>query len=121
MEADDDTVAHEIRRLIEEINAPVQLLSDSATNLLQVYGRLPQERGDMLAVVDEYLSMPPRQRKEYSLQSRLAHFSGQYGGLSDEVIKVISPVIRDNSLDFSRASDEEIQSMTAFVKSRLMP
>ena len=121
IEADDDTVALEIKKLVEEINAPLQLLSDSATNLLQVYGRLPEDRNNMLSVIDEYLSMDPRERIEYSLQSRLASFTGQYGGISEEVINAIRPVIKDNSLDFSAASDEEIKSMTAFVKSRLMP
>ncbi|MFP3980143.1 MAG: radical SAM protein, partial [Desulfobacterales bacterium] len=72
VEADDDTVVLEIKRLIEEIRVETELLSDSATNLLQVNGRLPEDRERMLSVIDEYLSMEPRQRIEYSLRSRLS-------------------------------------------------
>ncbi|MFP3981807.1 MAG: hypothetical protein ACLFUY_10455, partial [Desulfobacterales bacterium] len=66
-------------------------------------------------------SMEPRQRIEYSLRSRLSAFAGQYGGLSDEVLSVIAPVLKDGSLDLGQAPDEELKQMTAFVKSRLMP
>lgn len=120
-EADDDTIMLEIKKLIEEIDVETELLSDSATNLLQVNGRLPGDRQRMLSVIEEYFSMEPRQRIEYSLRSRLSSFAGQYGGLSDEVINAIKPVIKDNSLDLGRAGDKELKQMTAFVKSRLMP
>jgi hypothetical protein len=121
IEADDDTVVLEIKRLIEDITAETELLSDSATNLLQIHGRLPEDREHMLAAIDDYLSMKPRQRLEFSLRSRLASFAGQYGGLSQEVADAIRPVLRNDSLDLSRAFDSELKSMTAFVKSRLMP
>ncbi|MBS3731511.1 MAG: radical SAM protein [Desulfobacterales bacterium] len=121
VEADDDTVVLEIKRLIQEIRVETELLSDSATNLLQVNGRLPEDRERMLAVIDEYLSMEPRQRIEYSLRSRLAAFAGQYGGLSDEVLSAIAPVLKDGSLDLGQVPDGDLKQMTAFVKSRLMP
>ena len=120
-EADDDQVVLEIKRLIEEIDVEVALLSDSATNLLQVNGSLPGDRGRMLATIDEYLSMPRRDRIEYSLQSRLASFAGQYGSLSEEVLNAIAPALKDNRLDLGAASDAALKQMTAFVKSRLMP
>ncbi len=120
-EADDDTAAREIRKMIEEIRVPVEILSDSATNLLPVFGSLPKDRGKMLATIDEYLAKPPRERLEYSLHARISAFAGQYGALSAEVLNAISPVLRDKRLDFGTASDEEIKNMTAFVKSRLMP
>ncbi len=120
-EADDDTAAREIRKMIEEIRVPVEFLSDSATNLLPVFGSLPEDRGSMLQTIDEYLAKPSRERLEYSLQARISAFAGQYGGLSEEILDAISPVLRDNRLDSGAASDEEIKNMTAFVKSRLMP
>jgi len=121
IEADDDLIAREIRILIEAINVPVELLSDSATNLLPVFGRLPDDREAMLSVIDEYLAMESRQRIEFSLRSRLQSFLDQYGGLSEEIIKAIAPVIRGNRLSFKDATDEEIKALIAFVKSRLMP
>ena len=74
-----------------------------------------------LVVIDDYLAMVPRERLEYSLRSRLASFTGQYGGLSEEVLEAIAPVVKDNSLDLGAASDAALKQMTAFVKSRLMP
>ncbi|MFP4649631.1 MAG: radical SAM protein [Desulfobacterales bacterium] len=120
-EADDDTVVLEIKKMIEEINIDTEVLSDSATNLLQVNGRLPGDKQQMLSVIQDYLSMEPRQRLEYSLTSRLASFAGQYGGLSDEVASAIDPVLKNGSLELEKASDEELKKMTAFIKSRLMP
>lgn len=121
VEADDDTTAAEIEKLIQEISVPVELLSDSATNLLPVFGRLPRDRSKMLGVISEYLSRGRRERLEFSLRSRLESFTGQYGGLSNEILDVISPVVKDRRLDFDAASDEELKMMTRFVKSRLMP
>lgn len=121
VEADDDRVAHEIRKMIEAVHVPVALLSDGATNLLPVFGRLPEDRDDMLAVIDDYLHRDPRGRIEYSLRSRLESFAGQYGGLSPEVAEAIRPVIRGNRLQPEKASDGELRHMIAFVKSRLMP
>lgn len=120
-EADDDVIAIEIKRMIEAIRVPVKILSDSATNLLPVFGRLPEERDTMLAVINDYLSKDQRSRLEYSLQSRIQSFLGQYGGLSREVMDVIRPVIWGNQLYCGGVSDEQLKEMTAFVKSRLMP
>lgn len=120
-EADDDTIVREIRRLVQDITIDTELLSDSATNLLQINGRLPDERQQMLAQIDDYLCMEPRQRIEYSLRARLSSFAGQYGGLSTEALEAIEPVVKNGTLDLSCASDKELKDMTAFVKSRLMP
>ncbi|MCF8029093.1 MAG: hypothetical protein K9K81_12070 [Desulfobacteraceae bacterium] len=76
---------------------------------------------DLLAENGLTGSMEPRQRIEYSLRSRLSAFSGQYGGLSEEVLRAIAPILRDGSLDPGQTTDEELKQMTAFVKSRLMP
>ncbi len=70
VEADDDTVVGEIRTLVEAINVTVDLFRDSATNLLQINGRLPGDRERMLTKIENYLIMPPRQRFEYSLRTR---------------------------------------------------
>lgn len=121
VEAGDDLIACEIRTLIETINVPVELLSDSATNLLPVYGTLPDDRESMLFIIDEYLAMDARQRLEFSLHSRLQSFTDQYGGLSDEILRAIAPAICGNRLSLKDAADEQIKSMTAFAKSRLMP
>lgn len=120
-EADDDTVVREIKRLLQEITAETELLSDSATNLLQINGRLPMDRQRMLAQIDDYLCLGPRERIEYSFRTRLAAFAGQYGGLSGELMDALSPVLKDGRLDPGPASDAELKQMTAFVKSRLMP
>jgi len=121
IEADDDMTVLEIRNMIEAINVPVQILSDSATNLLPLYGSLPQEKESMLSVIDKYLSLDRRRRLEISFMARLESFYGQYGILSPEIISVIGSVIKGDSIDLGSSADEEIIKMTAFIKSRLMP
>jgi radical SAM superfamily enzyme YgiQ (UPF0313 family) len=121
IEADDDMIALEIRSMLEAINVPVQILSDSATNLLPLYGCLSQEKESMLAVIDKYLSLDRRRRLEISFMARLESFYGQYGTLSPEIIGAIGSVIKGSSIDFENTSDEDIIKMTAFIKSRLMP
>jgi len=55
------------------------------------------------------------------VESRLHAFVGQYGGLSDDVSRSISPYLRGERLDFSRASDGEIEGMIKLIRSKLMP
>lgn len=49
-------VLRETRLLIEEIDRPTQVVSDHYTNYVNVTGRLPEDRGVMLAVIDRALA-----------------------------------------------------------------
>jgi radical SAM superfamily enzyme YgiQ (UPF0313 family) len=121
IEAAEDEVVREIRTLIEEIHADTQIVSDSASNLLDVSGRLPGDRARMLSVIDEYLGLSPRERLEFSLASRLQSFIGQYGGVNREIMGAIMPFIDGNSINLGRAPDDEVANTIRLIRSRLMP
>lgn len=52
-------IAEETRLLLENLDADgSQFLSDHVSNYLPIYGRLPQDKGRMLAAIDEALAHP---------------------------------------------------------------
>ena len=120
-EASEDTVVKEIRTLVEEIDTDTEIVSDSASNLLDVSGRLPGDRSRMISVIDEYLGLSLRERLEFSLASRLQSFVGQYGGVTQEIMRAIVPFISGNSIDLSRAPDEDVSRAIRLIRSHLMP
>lgn len=78
---DDVEVARELREMLEQAGeARFELRSDHVLNLLpELAGSLPEDRGRLLAVLDAYLALPPRERAEFALGARL----GVYRRLSD--------------------------------------
>ncbi len=120
-EADEDRVVEEIRTMVSEIQGNTILLSDSASNLLDINGRLPADRETMLDRIDAYLNMPERERRLYSLKSRLNAFEGQYGGLSQDLYEALRPYIHGGRLDLDKISSDEAQRITRQIRAKLMP
>jgi hypothetical protein len=120
-EASEEQVAREIRIMIEQIDAPCEIVSDSASNLLDVNGVLPHDRERMLAMIDEYLSLSPRAKLAFSLESRLRSFIGQYGGMTRDLQRTVAPYVADHGIDISDAPDTEVINAIRFIRSRLMP
>jgi len=121
VEASEEQVIREIRIIVEETDTETEILSDSASNLLCINGRLPEDRRAMLREIDQYLALSDRDKLLFSAESRLRSFVGQYGGLSDDIYRSISPYLKGGSLDLSRASDTEIEGITRLIRSKLMP
>jgi len=121
LEASEEQVAREIRIMVEQIGSRCEIVSDSASNLLDVNGVLPRDREKMLAVIDEYLSLSPREKLAFSLEARLRSFIGQYGGMTQEVLRTVAPYITDHGIDISNTPDPEIINAIRFIRSRLMP
>jgi hypothetical protein len=82
---------------------------DSASNLLDVSGRLPHDRSRMLRVIDDYLGLSAREKLIFSLLSRLQSFIGQYGGASEDIVEAVRPYLQDGATDQSKASSEELK------------
>jgi hypothetical protein len=120
-EASEEQVVKEIRIMVEETDTETEILSDSASNLLRINGRLPEDRSAMLREIDQYLALSHRDKLLFSADSRLRSFVGQYGGLSEDISGAISPYLRRERLDFSSASDSEIEGIIRLIRSRLMP
>ena len=77
----DDEVVCEERLLIESLNGiGSTFASDHILNLLEeVEGKLPEEKGKMLAVIDRYLALPKEERDHF----RLGRRAGLYRSLND--------------------------------------
>jgi len=120
-EASEEEVVKEIRTIVEETRCSTEILSDSASNLLQVGGRLPDDRDAMLGEIDSYLVLGPREKKLFSIQARLQSFIGQYGGISYDIACLLNPYRKADRLDFHDASDDELDTLIRMVRSRLMP
>ncbi len=76
----DDEVVAEIRLFIESLDVSAIVASDHLMNLLEgVSGKLPEDRGGMLAVIDSYLNMPGAERQIY----RFGRRGGAYRDPSD--------------------------------------
>jgi hypothetical protein len=120
-EADEPKVVREIRTLIAEIEAETEILSDSASNLLSINGRLPADRPAMLEEIDRYLALSDREKRVFSLHSRLQSFQGQYGGLTPDIAQALTPFVSRGRLDASRMPDATMGEITRLIRAKLMP
>lgn len=121
IEASEEQVVREIRIMVEEIGADTEIISDSASNLLNINGRLPDDRAAMLGKIDQYLTLSKRDKLLFSLESRLRSFAGQYGELTRDISKALGPFIKNGGLDYSAISDTEIGDIIRLIRSKLMP
>jgi hypothetical protein len=120
-ECSEEQIVRELRSMISEINAKTELLSDSASNLLNLYGKLPDDCKRLLKIIDDYLALSDRGKRIFSFHSRLDSFQGQYGGLSKDIWKLLVPYITDNGIDVSACSDDTLENITRMIRFRLMP
>jgi hypothetical protein len=120
-ECSEEQVVRELRSMISGINVETELLSDSAVNLLDLSGRLPNDRNRLLKIINDYLALPDRDRRIFSFKSRLMSFQGQYGGLTEDIWEIIAPYATDKGINLSTCSDDTLESIIRMIRSRLMP
>jgi len=76
----DEEILEEERRLIEHLECQANYVSDHITNLLQeIKGKLPQDKGKMLASIDRFQALLPEERANFRVGRRL----GIYRHLDD--------------------------------------
>jgi hypothetical protein len=121
VEATEEQVAAEIRTIVAETDGETTIMSDSASNLLSVNGRLPDDRKAMLSRIDDYLSLAPRGKLAFSLSSRLQSFIGQYGGVTPDIMSALSPYLTDGRIDTERFPEGEMERAIRLIRSKLMP
>jgi len=120
-EASEEAVVREIRHMVKNITCETVLYSDSASNLLAVNGKLPDERDVMLETIDSYLELSPREKLLFSLKSRLESFNGQYGGLTGDLYEAIIPMVHEGRIDGKGIPDVEIEKAIKLIRGKLMP
>lgn len=121
IEAEEEQIVKEIRIIVENTEAETIIVSDSATNLIDVNGKLPDDRKRMLFQIDAYLDLPLRSKLEFSLSSRINSFVGQYGGITEDIYRLLIPYLNKDGLNYSAMSDEYLIHITKYIRSRLMP
>ena len=120
-EATEEQVVKEIRIMVEKIDANTEIMSDSASNLLSINGRLPDDRPKILEEIDHYLALSKREKLLFSLKARLHSFAGQYGGLSEDISQTLGPFMKNGRLDFTGISDTNIEGLIKLIRAKLMP
>jgi radical SAM superfamily enzyme YgiQ (UPF0313 family) len=102
--ATDEEIVAEEKLLIEKLNCRSYFVSDHITNLLQeVEGRLPEDKGKMLAVIDRFRSLSAEERQNFRLGRRI----GIYAALDDLkdaskhglVEQAVAKVAKDGKVD----------------------
>jgi len=71
----DEEIMVEERLLIEHLECHSNYVSDHIANLLQeVEGKLPQDKGKMLAAIDRFRTLPPEERTNFRVGRRLGMY-----------------------------------------------
>lgn len=120
-ELSEEGVVREIRALIAGINVETEITSDSAVNLISVYGRLPHDRERMLSILDRYLALPPMEKIRYSLQARAESFYGQYGCITDDIGNALQPMAENGVLFVNGSNRDDALSAIRLIRGKLMP
>jgi len=76
----EDEVAKEIAVFIEDLQVTSYLKSDHILNLLmEVEGKMPEDKGKCLNIINKYLSLPDEERINFKVGRRI----GLYNRLAD--------------------------------------
>ena len=96
----DDQIVAEIRIFLETLDGiRSTVVSDHILNLLEeVQGKLPEDKGKMLAVIDRYLAFPAEQRLRFRVGRRLGYLRNlddlEDPDLSSRIDRIIEEVRR---------------------------
>jgi len=113
----DDEVVEEIGALIERLECHSVIKSDHMMNvLMEVDGKLPEDKARMLAVIDRFVALPEAEKLNFMVGRRL----GWYGTLDDLRLAARRDKV-DRALDhFKSQGCEDFEAIKASLKSRLI-
>ncbi len=119
-ELSEEEVVKEEMILVENIDCNTTITSDSAANLLiEIWGDLPRDKNKILQDIDNYLSLSPNEKLEFSLKRRVEAFNSQYGGLSSIIERKLNKLS-----NISKTDDryyEKMRNIIKYIRSRLIP
>ncbi|NVM27900.1 MAG: radical SAM protein [Candidatus Helarchaeota archaeon] len=120
IELSEEEVVKEERILVENIECNTTITSDSAANLLiEIWGTLPRDKEKIFQAIDNYLSLSPEEKLEFSLKRRVEAFSSQYGGLSRPIERKLNKLKRMQKND--EKYYEKIRRIIKYIRDRLIP
>ena len=110
--AADEEILEEERLLIEHLECHSNYVSDHVTNLLQeIEGKLPQDKGKMLACIDRFQALSPEERTNFRIGRRV----GIYSHLDDlydlRQHQAVERVIQRLSQDGKQVDDRAIYTL----------
>ena len=105
----DKEIVGEERLLLENLECTSNLVSDHINNLLQeIEGKLPEDKQRMLAIIDRFQALTPKERTSFIVGRRI----GMYTGLADMNDKgrraTVEQVIRRLGKDGGEVDEETI-------------
>jgi histone acetyltransferase (RNA polymerase elongator complex component) len=108
----DEEIVGEERLLIEHLECHSNFVSDHITDLLQeVEGKLPGDKGKMLASIDRFLALTPEEKTIFKVGRR----AGVYGSLDDlddpRKRQVVEQIVARLSQDGERVTEETIYAL----------
>jgi biotin synthase-like enzyme len=114
---DDEAVVAEIRLLIENLDCTSTLQSDHVLNLLgELEGRLPEDRGRLLAIIDRFQGLPPELRRAFVLARRAGVIARlddlDRPGVRERALELLAAVVAEYDGDLDAAVRE---LMTRFI------
>ncbi len=113
----DDEVVEEIGAFIERHECRSVIKSDHMMNvLMEVDGKLPEDKERMLATIDSFVTLPEAEKLNFMVGRRL----GWYGTLDDLQVAARRDKV-DRALHHFRSQGcENFESIKASLKSRLI-
>jgi radical SAM superfamily enzyme YgiQ (UPF0313 family) len=111
----EDEMADEIARFVENLNCHSYIASDQMSNLLfEVEGQLPDKKEDILQMISSYQQKPAMEKLEFRLKRRLESYIGVYGGLDQNLNQSITEAmnaIQSGSPDAHGKTDQAIAAL----------
>lgn len=93
----DDGMVEEIRQLIEGLDFSCDIETGQLTNILfELRGRLPEQKGNLLHLIQRYQAMPPEQRMRFRFERYLKNYLPyleQVGKLDESLISLVEEAI----------------------------
>jgi len=113
----DVDVAKELRMMIQNLcGVTSEIKSDHILNLLpEVDGKLPQDQGAILKIIDDFLNLLPQDKIVYRLGRRLAYFQSIADLDNQFVRQKIEHIIRDEGINSDNIDSITDQLMKRFI------
>ena len=106
--SNDENTVREEHIIVENLNCTSNFISDHATNLLQeLEGKLPGDKGKLLAIIDRFLNLNPDDKINFELGCRL----GIYNRLDDMEYQERRQAVEQYSRQFIDSSPEVIEAI----------
>jgi len=110
----DEEILAEEKLFVEHLECHANYVSDHITNLLQeIEGKLPQDKGKMLASIDKFQSLSPQERTNFIVGRRV----GMYVNLDDLANSrrhlTVEQIIHKLSQGSNQVDNETIHSLMA--------